>query len=243
MLKMIKPRLKEQYKIKIGVKGNSNAKGNRLPKKLDHFIVNKNEKDSKGDFLVATEIMKKLGDRPVKIPIALLYNNLEDNFYSSLAYYNKTRLMCSGDGEKAKHFDIKADDYIENDCSNKECKYFKNKQCKPSGILKCIFLFDGQIGGAAVFRTHAWNTITYLTSSIQTLLNRSGGKIAGVPLWLTMSPETRVVKGQQRIIFTVSIESQGNIGQLKAIEADLPELPEFIEEPKDIADEFYWGEE
>lgn len=246
MLKIIKPRLKELYKIKIGIKGNENANGNRLPQKLDHFVILKNEKDNNNNFLIATNIMSKLEKKPRVLPVMLLYNNLEDNFFSSLAYYTRSKLVCSGDGEIAKHYYEKTKTYIENKCLFTNCKFFKQGLCKPSGILKCILLIDGQIGNAAVFRTHAWNTIKYLTSSIQTLLILSGGNIAGVPLWLSVSPETRIVAGKQRIIFTVSLEFQGTIEQLKSgefIRTEIPKpIPELQEDPADIVDEFYPGE-
>jgi hypothetical protein len=252
MLKMIRPRLKEVYKIKIGIKGQQNAKGNRLPQKIDHFLVYKNEKNTAGDFVIAAEIMTKLPEKPKKLPVILLYNNVEDNFFTSLAYYTKSRLMCSSDGETRQNWDEKTQTYVSGECPNKACTYFKEGNCKPSGILKCVLLLDGQIGGAAVFRTHAWNSITYLVSSIKTLLNLSGGKIAGVPLYLIVSPETKIVKGKQRIIFTVSLEFQGTIQQLQSgnfqrLNAPTPEeLPELSEDPADITDEYYpenWKDE
>lgn len=250
MLKMLKPRLKEIYKIKIGIKGEQNAKGNKLPQKIDYFLICKNLKNQHGDFIIADEIMSKLPPKPKKIPIILLYNNIEDNFYTSLAYYTKSRLVCSSDGETRQNWDEKTEQYVEGKCPNKLCSYFKNGQCKPSGILKCILRLDNQIGGAAVFRTHAWNTITYIVSAIKTLLNLSNNRIAGAPLFLTISPETRIVKGKQRIIYTVSLEFQGEIknlqqGNFQKFETS-EKIPELVESPSDIVDEFYpnnWEEE
>jgi hypothetical protein len=57
-------------------------------------------------------------------------------------------------------------------------------RCKPSGILSCILSDIPEIGGVLRFRTHSWNTISNILSSLEFLKTITNGVLVGLPLKL-----------------------------------------------------------
>ena len=98
-------RLAEIGKIKLGKLGGEKktktGKTMRLPLKFDHFVITTTERDNNDDLIVNEELMKKLGGKPKSIPIMLLYDDIDLNFYTSFAFYKGAQRLCHGDGEIA----------------------------------------------------------------------------------------------------------------------------------------------
>ena len=103
-------------RIKIGrlgeVRKAKDGSRYRLPRKLDHFLVTTNERETvpegepPGNFLVDTDLQERLehqyGSPLRKIPVVLPLDDI-DAVYSSrfAAYRGREKPLCSGDGEVA----------------------------------------------------------------------------------------------------------------------------------------------
>jgi len=256
-IKNMSTQLCECGKIKIGMKGASTTSqsGNsfRMPQKLDHFVVTTTSKTNEDDFEEDKEIMELLGNNCTSIPVVLLYDEPSLNFMTSLAYYDSAKCQCRGNGEIA----LKADG-IQIRCDPETCKYAQSKKCKPNGILSVVLQDAPRVGGVWKFRTTGWNSIRNLMSSIEFIHGLTGGRLAGIPLTLTLQPKTTVIPGtkSKTTIYMVNIEYKGTMGdlisrastrlasteQIERIEAratTLLSVPESPEECLDVQDEFY----
>ena len=256
-IKGITPQLCECGKIKIGRKGQmtTSQKGRqfRPPEKLDHFIVTTMQKSGQDDFVEDHVIMSKLGDNCTAIPVMLLYDDPDLNFPTSYAYYDNAQCQCRGNGEIA----ITADGR-QIPCDPETCSNAAKKLCKPNGVLSVVLQDAPRVGGVWKFRTTGWNSIRNLMSSIEFIHGLTGGRLAGLPLILTLQPKTTVIPGTKTTttIYMVNIEFRGSMGELlnraatrlatpeqvKQIEARAAEmlsLPESPEECKDVQEEFY----
>lgn len=256
-IKGIVPQLCECGKIKIGKKGEvtESRKGNnfRPPQKLDHFIITTMQKTDDDDFVEDEVIMEKLGPDCKEIPVMLLYDKPHMNFVTSLAYYNSAKCQCRGNGEVA----IKADG-TQLTCDPENCSFATQKKCKPNGVLSVVLQDAPRVGGVWKFRTTGWNSIRNLMSSIEFIHGLTGGRLAGLPMMLTLQPKSTVIPGSntRTTIYMVNIEFRGTMGellnkaatrlatpeQISQIEAKATEmlaLPESSEECQDVQEEFY----
>lgn len=256
-IKGIVPQLCECGKIKIGMKGEmtESKRGNnfRPPQKLDHFLVTTMQKTDDDDFVEDEVIMKKLGSDCKEIPVMLIYDDPNLNFMTSLAYYDSAKCKCRGNGEVA----IKADG-TQIPCDPENCEYAQQKKCKPNGVLSVVLQDAPRVGGVWKFRTTGWNSIRNLMSSIEFIHGLTGGRLAGLPMMLTLQPKTTVIPGSntRTTIYMVNIEFRGTMGellnkaatrlatpeqiaQIEAKAAEMLALPESSEECQDVQEEFY----
>lgn len=254
-IKGIAPQLCECGKIKIGKKGNTASSGRfRLPTKLDHFEITTTEKKN-DDFVIDDAVMATLPENPTQIPVMLLYDAPDLNFFTSYAYYDSAQCQCRGDGEIA----VKVDG-TQIECNPETCKFATcvPAKCKPNGVLSVVLRNAPRVGGVYKFRTTGWNSIRNLMSSIEFIHGLTGGRLVGLPLMLTLQQKTTVIPNTKTAttIYHVNIEYMGTIEdllntaanrlatpeQVAALEARATEmraLPESTEECKDIVDEFY----
>lgn len=260
-IKGLTPRLAECGKIKIGWKGEERQKrgGNgtyRLPQKLDHFVVTGMAKDDNDDFIPDPVIMGILGEKPVRIPVRLPYDQLELNFPTSYARYEAAACKCRGDGEVAMTAEGET---IE--CNPETCPHV-GKTCKPTGVLSVMLDDAPRVGGVYKFRTVGWNSINNLVSSINFILGLTNGILAGLPLDMTLTPKYTTIPGTGKrvTIYMVNLEYRGSFAEMAAAikgtmetrekmkysieqfeqlalaEQNAPEDPE---EAKDIQEEFF----
>jgi len=114
------------------------------------------------------------------------------------------------------------------------------------------------------FRTTSWNTVNAILSSMALIKTITGGPLAGIPLYLVLSPKTVTVPttGQNMVVYVVSLEYRGSeeslaeLGyqiakrriehqvKMEAIEAEarrllVPPQAEPPEEQEETAHEFY----
>ncbi|WP_094226948.1 recombination directionality factor [Methanolobus psychrotolerans] len=255
-IKGLIPQLCECGHIKIGIKGKTTTSGKgkqfRPPQKLDHFVITTMQKEN-DDFVEDTAIMAKLGPNCTEIPVILLYDEPSLNFFTSLAHYDSAQCQCRGNGEIA----VKADG-TQIPCNPDTCDYALHKLCKPNGVLSVVLQDAPRVGGVWKFRTTGWNSIRNLMSSIEFIHGMTGGRLAGLPLMLTLQPKTTVIPGTRNIttIYMVNIEYRGTIGDLlncaatrlatpdqiariEAKAATMLALPESPEECRDVQEEFY----
>ena len=258
-IKGIVPQLCECGKIKIGKKGQvtTSRHGNqfRPPSKLDHFEITTTEKQN-DDYVIDHAVMATLPDNPTQIPVMLLYDSPDLNFFTSYAYYDSAQCQCRGDGEYA----VKADG-TQIECNPETCKFATTGKCKPNGVLSVVLRNAPRVGGVYKFRTTGWNSIRNLMSSIEFIHGLTGGRLVGLPLMLTLQQKTTVIPGTKTptTIYHVNLEYMGTIedllntaanrlataDQVAALEAKATEmraLPESAEECKDIVEEFYFNE-
>ncbi len=230
MIKGLTLQLNEAGKIKIGRKGglitSTTGKEFRPPEKLDHFQITTTEKDANGDYIVDTNlednikvagtgIINENGDL-IGIPIRLLYNDTELNFPTRLASYVAGKLSCTGDGETAtKRFDDFTKTYP-CPCPRIEQGYDGKDKCKAMGTLSCVIDEAGLFGQAHKFRTTSMNSIKGILGGLELIRTATNGRIAGLPLMLTINPKTTTTpQGQNTIVYVVSVCYRGNMSDLR----------------------------
>ncbi len=230
MIKNLPRQLNEAGKIKIGKKGNmiTSAKGKefRPPKKLDHFQLVTTEKNTDGDYIVDIDLQNKIKDSKngivnkdgclVGLPIRLLYNDTELNFPHRYVSYVSGKMSCHGDGEKArKRVDnFKAEHTCP--CDRVVSGYQGQDKCKPTGTLTCVIDEAGLFGQAHKFRTTSMNTIKGILGGIELIKTATNGKIAGLPLMLTMNAkQTTTPQGIATTVYIVSICYRGSMSDLR----------------------------
>ena len=230
IVKNIMPGLTERGKIKIGRKGAQRSKGDKTwqqPEKLDHFIVTKLERGIDNNFVIDADIHKLLGgEKPKRIPIQLLYNDLSLNFQCRYTcYYGKT-LFCTGDGENARQATDKKGSVKEVACTcyrqdptfaGDEGKSAGTGKCKINGVLSCVIQGADSVGGVWKFRTTGWNSTVGILSSLSFIKTLTGGHLAGLPLVTTIQPKvaTNPISGESVTIQVVGIEFAGSMADLQ----------------------------
>jgi hypothetical protein len=221
MIKNLNRNLPEQGKIKIGGKGEvqKSRAGNeyQLPKKWSHIAVTTLERDESENFIIDEELTKKLGDgtlTPKKIgPCMFIFNEPELNFYTTYAYYLKSKIVCKGNGETACRY---LDDGIpkEIECDPKMCEFARDNKCKPNGILSVLFPWSGTIGGCYKFRTTSWNSIISLKTQLEMFWTLTGGRLSGPKFNLCINSKNAMPDGKKQKIYFLTLEFDGNIQNL-----------------------------
>jgi hypothetical protein len=276
MIKTLPPRLAEIGKIKIGGKGDlittkTGAKM-RLATKFDHFKITKLSRDKHDNLILDEKTMELLGEKPKSLKCSLVYDDIDLNFLSSFSYFHGRKCFCRGDGEKAirlyktgkkieqkiKGKVTKVDEFEKREikCTNGECEYLINSLCKPDGQLSVILSDASKVGGVHKFRTHGWNSVQNIQSSLMEISIKTGGILANIPMILEILP--KYVEGHGNII-TVNISFDGTENELmkaalaekkrrKLYQIDIKKIETLAiesgitddnDDPGDIEDEFY----
>lgn len=271
-VKGLMPGLMEVGKIKIGIKGDKTTSTGgaefRLPKKIDHFRIVKNERDEEDNYLLDEEILKIIKKNKnavykgrnkdlIGIPIRLLYNEIDLVFPTQYASYVNAKLSCSGDGIKGHTRDNRE---VTCPCNRLDNKYTGKDKCKINGVLSCI-IEGSNVGGCYKFRTTSINSARYILSSLMLIKAATGGLLAFIPLRLVINPKKTLIPstGQHTTIYVVTVEFQGGIEELqqKALEMGKERVslienmrdieteakrivsPDTVQEERDIAEEFF----
>lgn len=229
MIKNLCPGLMEMGKIKIGNKGavRESASGNKwqAPQKLDHFLITTMQRGADNNFLLDSELHKLWGDAPKAIPVRLIYDDIGLNFATRyICYYGKT-VFCSGDGEEAQR--LQKDNThkaVSCPCERQDPKFTgddgKGKgKCKINGILSVIIDGAQSVGGVWKFRTTSYNSVVGILSSLALIQRITGGRLAGIPLNMTVTPKTvqDPIAGNQQTIYVVGLQYAGTIDTLRDV--------------------------
>jgi hypothetical protein len=223
-IKNLVPVLMEFGKIKIGRKGKFVRDKFRMPEKIDHFIVTTMEKDDSDNYVVDSELMKKIGDGEIKeIPVVLLYNDIELNLQTRYVCYSGMTRYCSGDGESAMRL-TKEGRYEPVQCPCERCDQTyagdngKGK-CKTSGCLSVLIQGAEVVGGVWKFRTTGYNSVSALTASLLLIKYQTGGLLAGIPLSMIVRPKmtTNPIDGKPVKIYIVTLIYRGSPQKLREI--------------------------
>lgn len=227
MIKNLCPGLVELGKIKIGNKGvlrkSQSGTDWQAPQKLDHFLITTNERGADNNFILDNFLHGILGDSPKIIPVRLIYDDISLNFATRyICYYGKT-VFCSGDGEEAQRLQKDGTHKtIVCPCERQDPKFTgddgKGKgKCKINGILSVIIDGAQAVGGVWKFRTTSYNSVVGILSSLALIQRIAGGRLAGIPLNMTVSPKTvaNPVDGKQQTIYVVGLQYTGTIDTLR----------------------------
>jgi hypothetical protein len=215
------PRLAEVGKIKIGVKGEKKVGGHLLPKKLDHFAIATLLKDEVGRLVMDDKMNAIIGEKCTSLDICLCYDDLTMNMPTSYSWFANSKLVCMGNGRTATR---RKEDGSEEEipCNPKECAAYKEKKCNAYGRLSVILASANRIGGVYVLRTHGWNTIRNVLSSMAFIRKEAGEVLAGLPLCMKLLPMTVAPRsvGFNVKIYAVNIEYPGTLSELKQAGAE-----------------------
>jgi len=232
MIKNFIPRLAERGRIKIGEKGemktSSQGKQFAQPKKLDHMLITTMQRDAAGRLMTDTPLMARLnpgGGKITEIPVRLLYDDIDLNFQTRYACYRGTRCWCTGDGEVAQRLTGENGKYqeVQCPCERQDPLYHGQDKCKTLGTLQVLIEGVDRIGGVWKFRTTSWNTVNAILSSLALIKTITGGPLAGIPLWMVLSPKTVTVptSGQNMVVFIISLEYRGPENELAELGYEL----------------------
>ena len=220
IIKTLAPGLVERGKIKIGEKGKTikSAKGVEFqpPQKLDHFVITTTERGPDGNFLRDENMHRELGEAPVRIPVRLLYDDVELNYQSRFVAYDGRTLIRSCDGEVCEmRKPGAASTECPCVCAGKEP--FAEGVCKPYSVLSVILDSSAVLGGVWKFRSTSYNTARGLLASMLLIQRVSGGLLAGIPLDLVVGPKQVVNPrdGKQQTIYVVHLEYRGSVDALQ----------------------------
>jgi hypothetical protein len=249
-VKGLMPGLMEVGKIKIGIKGDmvKSKDGNefRLPQKIDHFRIVKNERDENDDYILddqIIEIIKKSkkgvynkDGNLIEIPIRLLSNDIDTVFSTQYVSYVAGKLSCSGDGVKAHTRDGRE---IKCPCPRLDGAYTGKDKCKISGTLTCI-VEGSRVGSCYKFRTTSINTARYILTSLMLIKRTTGGLLSFLPLCLAIQPKKTIIPstGQPTTIYTVMVGAQKSYEELQRIALEMgKERITLIENMREIENE------
>lgn len=236
--------LPEIGKIKIGAKGKGyqNKKGytSYQPQKNDHFTITTLERDRddnlKKNIVIHKELEKKYGTNPKQIPIKLMYNDIALNYQSRFACYNGKSPICVGDGANAITYQTKDGKVTESGSKKCPCERAEREKgdkgrctvkCRLSVILDCE---TTSTGGVWIFRSGGFYSSMGLRQSLKFIHEATYGRMAGVPLIMTVRPQTAQVAMYDKTtkqkelrnvtIYAVGVVFQGSINalQVKAFE-------------------------
>lgn len=235
MIVNIRPGLPERGHIKIGRRGEmrKGVSGNdfQLPVKLDHFLITTMERGPDKNFLPDTGLMRAIAERTgepetrlTKIPVRLLYDDVTLNFPTRYAAYLGATLWCSGDGANAQRRapDVNQIAYVGRDCPCERIERgFKPKDksdpaCKINGVLSVLIDGVAGVGGVWKFRTTSFNSTLGLLGALAYIRAVTGGKLANLPLVLSVSPkQVSTPDGQPQTVYVVGLEFPGTVDQLR----------------------------
>jgi hypothetical protein len=228
-IKGLTPQLAERGKIKIGELGEKRQKRDgsgeyMLPKKLDHFVITTMQRDAAGRLMPDTLLINKLKEaqggiqKLVELPVRLLYDDIDLNFLTRYSCYVGNRCWCTGDGEQAERLTADGKKYepFACPCERSDPLYPRQDKCKTLGTLQVLLEGVDRVGGVWKFRTTSWNTVNAILSSLALIKTLTGGPLAGIPLYLVLSPKTVTVptSGQNMVVYVVSLEYRGPEQQL-----------------------------
>lgn len=230
-IKNLPSQLNEVGKIKIGMKGetvrSSGGKEFKRPQKLDHFILTTTEKDEAGNYIQDAALMDELkkdatlvnnnGDL-IRIPIRLLYDSTELNFPTRYVSYNGGKLSCYGDGEQSfKRIKNNFTEPCSCPCPRLDGSYTGKDKCKATGALTCVIDGSELFGQAHKFRTTSINSVKGIMGGIKLIQTATKGRIAGLPLMLTVNAKTTVTpQGHNTTVYVVSLCYHGNMADLRS---------------------------
>jgi hypothetical protein len=234
---LLRPRLCELGKIKIGRKGAERQKQGggtyRIPEKLDHFLITTLQRDAKDDLVLDEALMAQLreehGDEDGKIrrlPVAVLSNDVEEIIQASYVAYNgRTCLARCEDGKTVTRF-VKDGKFLDPPIEEPwrdEFLALKNSSGGPIWKLHTKFACviaskSANWGGVYFLRTTSQITGEQLLGSLMHVRDLTCGVLRGVPLRLVVRPIQVTPEGKPTTVYVVHLELAGtDLGEVQRL--------------------------
>lgn len=171
-------RLPRLGKIKLGLPP---GPGKPYPSKTDYFVC-------------PPQVIEIYGAMPTALPVVLPFNDINRQLTADLKQYGSERgRICVGDGKEAMRVHPQTGELRSIICKYKECPDYRAKKCQEKVTL--IFLLP-QVPGVGVWWIETTSLPTYwsLRAEMQLIQRVMHGRLAGVPLILTLEPEERIYR-------------------------------------------------
>ncbi len=229
-------------KIRLGIKVEEGRK-NPYPRATDYFVV-------------PDELKQYVGDKPKALNIMFPSDNPEDFAPQYLKCYTLSQgLVCKGDGRTCRRkVDVAtgaiADhttekwEYQEMACDPDTCleligdeDHHIRPQCRQ--VMNLMFLLPDCPGlGVYQLDTSSFYSIVHINSGLD-LIRRGVGRLAGVPLSLTLEPQEVTPPGiKKKTIHTLYLRSNLKLADLRRLALPAPQAsiakPEEEEAPDDL---------
>lgn len=202
---------------RIAIGGIVEKNGKRLPVKYDFMQITSNVQKDGGWIMhpAAAAIADKQKGKIHSIPVRIMFDRPDLNFRAEYsAFSDKGRLLCSGDGEKARRRDPQSATGISDySCPGSDlCEYGKQNRCKPFGRLMVGLEgeWDKDPLSGFMFRTTSFNSIRALTARLSYLAAATGDQMAGLPCNLVMRAKSTSAS-MRRPIYYLDIEPRDGL--------------------------------
>jgi len=220
-------------KIRLGVQKVSGRTGNDYPEAVDYFVC---VPDQSTPEWAAKAFHEVYGDKPKMLDVMFPLNDTEKFFPQWYRRYGKgTGLICMGDGEKI----IKSTEPNNGICNPDNCQWYHQKLCRHIGTIQ--FLLP-QVRGLGIWQidTTSFHSIVNLNSGIDFVKGFTGGRIAWLPLKLSVQPKEVQPDGKKKTAYVMAIDNEQvkmediiKASMLKPIHLLIPDL-NMDEAPDDL---------
>ena len=193
-------------KIKVGIKSD---KG--YPQSVDYFVPTGN---------YAEEVNKLYGEKPTKIKVVFPFDDVEKNMNEFYRQYKSSGLFRICDGFNCN----KASD--EGEFHEVPCE--KESGCECNASMNLQFIIMGlPVVGVWAFDSASYYSRMNVRSSLQMTI-ALGGKLQGVPFWMTVEMQESSGSGNKNRFPVISLAPAVTAEDMIQIKASspLPELPE-----------------
>lgn len=194
--------------------GHTVLKGDKaLPVKDDHFSITtlvQNKRDRSWEIHPLQAKHSKANEKLRAIPVRIAFNdpNLSLNSQFSAFEMKSGRVLCSGNGERARR--ATEDGVQDIVCPRPEaCEYGQRQRCK--NMSRAYVRIEGQEDELGVFilRTTSFNSLNYLATRLAALHGMTGGRIAGMPMMLVMESKTTTMSFREPFHFADLVQRPG----------------------------------
>ncbi len=224
-------------KIRTGVKVPNKSGQGEHPEAVDYFVL-------------PPEIAGQFGEKPKSLPVMF---PVEDEAKFASQYYkcysSFRGLVCKGDGEKCDRLvDVKTGDFAHRDttettrrelpCTGRDCPMYQQKKCKE--VMNLQFLIPSVRGlGVWQLDTGSYHSIVAVNSAID-LIRSVCGRIAMIPLKLTIEPKEVAPDGKKKTVNILQIRNDISLLEVQKLGA-LPGSQVLIPPPDEdeVPEELY----
>ncbi len=149
-------------------------------------------------------------EKLISIPIRIAYDNPQLSLNSSYSCFEfgSGRMLCTSDGEMARRSTDNG--VVTMSCPRpKECEFGKKNQCKI--MIRFYFQIEGQDDDLGVFilRSKSENSFNAISGRIAMWHGGMNGKIAGLPLLLTLKAKTTTASFPDPIYYVDLVDRPG----------------------------------
>jgi|GEM_PF-3122379 hypothetical protein len=188
--------------LRTGEKRTSERTGKEYPAKLEYFKFDPVDESLRPLFEA------RYGAQPKSIPVMLPSHEPEEVFPHFYQYWQGSKLLCEGNNETAQRRNLQAGTSEEIPC-DENCPFRQKGDCKPTGLLK-VLLYELPTFHVFEVRTSGINSIINLNTGLE-MIQGAFGKLAGVPLVLSLVERTATVEGKAQTIYTLQLDVRKSI--------------------------------